>query len=429
MHQQPSIKEDASLNPPPHHNIAYITQILTHKKFTFFFPKELERQFIAKRAAESQAFINTGRYLLITLFLIIVINATFYFQDIVLANNYQIIKDIYIPISLAITFILFSPMIASVRRHFYYFMTPCAILILYNIIVLVLHFENDYGEMVTYHLMMAIILMAFGLRFVLPLFIAILMTAGILGVSYAHFVSLPINYVKFSNYYILYGCVVAALTAISEWHERLAFLQSLLLDHHSEELNLLNKELERIAHEDALTGIANRRSFDDMARKEWDRALRDKQPLSLLLIDVDYFKRFNDFYGHSAGDICLQKIGQALQQSVMRSSDIVARYGGEEFIILLPNTKDAGGIEVATRIIDAVDALNIPHQQSDTHSHVSISVGVSTLVASPNLSIASLIHQADVALYKAKEMGRHQYVVYEELLPKPKSPPEAFASA
>ena len=166
-----------------------------------------------------------------------------------------------------------------------------------------------------------------------------------------------------------------------------------------------------------------------MARKEWDRALRDKQPLSLLLIDVDYFKRFNDFYGHSAGDICLQKIGQALQQSVMRSSDIVARYGGEEFIILLPNTKDAGGIEVATRIIDAVDALNIPHQQSDTHSHVSISVGVSTLVASPNLSIASLIHQADVALYKAKEMGRHQYVVYEELLPKPKSPPEAFASA
>jgi diguanylate cyclase (GGDEF)-like protein len=212
--------------------------------------------------------------------------------------------------------------------------------------------------------------------------------------------------------------VVAALTAISEWHERLAFLQGLLLDHHSEELSKLNKELDRIAHEDALTGIANRRSFDELARKEWDRALRDKQPLTLLLIDVDFFKRFNDYYGHSAGDDCLRKIGQTLKASVLRSSDIVARYGGEEFVILLPSTKAAGGKEVAQRIIETIDALAITHQQSDVLPHVSISVGVTTLIATPNLDVASLVHQADVALYKAKEIGRHQYVIYDELLPK-----------
>lgn len=405
--------------------LTYINHILSKRKLTFLFPKPLESQFVAKRASDSQAFINTGRYLLIILFLIIVANVTLYYQDIVLENNYQIIKNTYIPLSIAIAFILFSPLIKIVKDNFYYFMAPCAIFILCEIIFLSLKYDGDYSDFVVYHLMMAIILMAFGLRFVLPLFSLILTISGIISVYYAYNLGLIINHAKFSNYYILYCCVVLALTAISEWHERLAFLQSLLLDHHSQELNKLNQELERIAHEDALTGIANRRSFDEIARKEWDRALRDKHPLTLLLLDVDFFKRFNDFYGHSAGDECLHSVAQTLKQSVLRSSDIVARYGGEEFVILLASTKASGGIEVAQRIIQAIDDLAIPHQQSAVSSHVTISVGVTTLIATPDLSIASLIHQADVALYKAKELGRHQYVVYENLLAK--APPKSSA--
>lgn len=407
--------------------LGYTLNVLKKRKFIFSFPDALEAQFVAKRAAESQVFINTGRYLLILLFLLIVANVSFYYQDIILKNNYKIIKQTYIPMCLTIAFILFSPFINYVRNYFYYFMTPCAIFILYHICSLTLQYNDDYGDFVVYHLMMAIILMAFGLRFVLSLFVIILCCAGIISIAAAELQDLSINYAKFSNYYILYSCVVIALTAISEWHERLAFLQSLLLDHQSLELSALNKELERIAHEDALTGIANRRSFDEVARKEWDRALRDKQPLTLLLLDVDFFKRFNDYYGHSAGDDCLRLVGQTLQNSVLRSSDIVARYGGEEFVILLPNTIYKGGVEVANRIIYAIDALNIAHSQSDAAKHITISVGVSTLIARPELTIASLIHQADVALYKAKEMGRHQYVVYEDLLPK--FPPKSSASA
>lgn len=407
--------------------LEYTLESLKKRKFILAFPAILEAQFVAKRAAESQAFINTGRYLLILLFLLIVANVTFYYDHIVLTNNYQIIKQTYIPLSIAITFILFSPFLRYVRDYFYYFMAPCAIFIIYHISILTFEYNGDYSDFVVYHLMMAIILMAFGLRFVLPLFVIVLVSAAGLSIGVAELRDLSVNYVKFSNYYILYSCVVIALTAISEWHERLAFLQSLLLDHQSLELSVLNKELERIAHEDALTGIANRRSFDEIARKEWDRALRDKQALTLLLLDVDFFKRFNDYYGHSAGDDCLRLVGQALQKSVLRSSDVVARYGGEEFVILLPNTESKGGIEVATRIIQAVDQLNISHSQSDVAANVTISVGVSTLIARPELTIASLIHQADVALYKAKEMGRHQYVVYEDLLPK--SPPKSSASA
>jgi len=152
------------------HLLDYTLDLSQKRKFTFRFPEILEAQFVAKRAQESQAFINTGRYLLILLFLIIVGNVTIYYDHIVLQNNFQIIKQTYIPLSLAITFILFSPFISYVRNYFYYFMAPCAIFILYHINILALEYSGDYGDFVVYHLMMAIILMAFGLRFVLPIF-------------------------------------------------------------------------------------------------------------------------------------------------------------------------------------------------------------------------------------------------------------------
>ena len=172
---------------------SYINKILSQKKLIFLFPSVLEKQFVAKRAAESQAFINTGRYLLIVLFLVIVANVTFFFKDIVLDNNYQIIKETYIPLSAAIVFILFSPFIKIVRHNFYYFMAPCAVFVLHHIIFLSLRYENDYSDLVIYHLMMAIILMAFGLRFVLPLFVAILVVSGVVSTVYANWIGLHIN--------------------------------------------------------------------------------------------------------------------------------------------------------------------------------------------------------------------------------------------
>jgi diguanylate cyclase (GGDEF)-like protein len=289
-------------------------------------------------------------------------------------------------------------------------MTPVCIYILHVVIKLTMLYSGDYADFVTYHLMMTIVLMAFGIRFVLPLFTIVLVGAGVFSIIYGQYLQLPINYAKFYNYYGLYACVVVALVAISEWHERLAFLQGLLLDHHSAQLTLLNQELAHIAHEDALTGIANRRNFDETAAKEWDRGVRDKQPLTLLLLDVDFFKRFNDFYGHTAGDVCLRNIAQAIQSCILRTSDIVARYGGEEFVILLPNTETIGGIRIAQRMIEAVDALAIAHARSDAAPHVTISIGISTVIATPQLSLKYVLDAADKALYQAKKQGRHQYV-------------------
>lgn len=393
--------------------LSFIDETLKTRQFLFRFPPLLETPFIEKRIRDSLAFIKTGHYFLILLFFVIIMNIVVYFEDIATANNFEIIKNSYIPLSMGIFFILYGSKLAQVQKYFYYFMTPVSIYILCIIIKLALSYQDDYSEFVIYHLMIAIILMAFGLRFVFPLFILILSFVAIFTGVFVIYNNINFDYAKFSNYYILYCCVIITLAAITEWHERLAFLQGLLLDHQTAQLTRMNQQLDRIAHEDVLTGIANRRSFDDIAHKEWDRGLRDKQPLTILLLDVDFFKRFNDYYGHGAGDDCLRRVAQAIRSSTLRTFDVVARYGGEEFVILLPNTQANGGVKVAERVLTAVDNLLIPHIYSTASAHVSVSIGITTVIASHSLTLAQVLKQADIAMYRAKSQGRHQFAVYE----------------
>ncbi|PTQ87549.1 GGDEF domain-containing protein [Agitococcus lubricus] len=398
--------------------LTFIENCLKHRNPVFHFPfAALEERFVAKRIQDSLAFIAAGHYFLLIMFVLIIINVIAYYPDTAAANDFFIVKYVYSPLTVAISCILYGSRLRWVQAHFYHVMAPLCVFILYVITALALAHTGDYSEFVVYHLMVAIILMAFGLRFSTLYFVGILCASGLLAYLYIESHHLPFNYIKFSNYYILYSAVVVILAAITEWHERLAFLQSILLDHQTHELTRLNQQLDLMAHQDALTGIANRRYFDDIAYKEWERALRDQQPLTVLLLDVDFFKRFNDYYGHSAGDDCLKMIAQTLSHSTLRASDMVARYGGEEFILLLPNTKASGGVSVAERIIQAVDALKMVHSQSDIAPHVTVSIGITNIMPSSHLSVTDMIQQADLALYAAKERGRHQYVMYHpELL-------------
>ncbi|WOD39506.1 diguanylate cyclase domain-containing protein [Nodosilinea sp. E11] len=178
------------------------------------------------------------------------------------------------------------------------------------------------------------------------------------------------------------------------------------------ELQQATSQLERLAHTDPLTQIANRRRFGERLASEWSRLSRDRLPLSLLLFDVDYFKSYNDTYGHQQGDDCLYAIAQAAQSAVGRSTDLLARYGGEEFAVILPNTGSQGAITVAQRIHQAVAALNLPHQASAVSDRLTISLGISTLLPTPDLTSSELIQQADQALYRAKHRGRHCTVVF-----------------
>ena len=168
----------------------------------------------------------------------------------------------------------------------------------------------------------------------------------------------------------------------------------------------LNRKLETWSNQDGLTGIANRRLFDQTMAAEWARGKRSGAPLSLLMLDVDHFKGYNDHYGHVKGDECLIRVAQAIGQAPMRSSDLFARYGGEEFALVLPQTPADAAELVAEKCRELVAALNIPHAASPV-GVITISVGVCTMVPGEESSCTTLIERADDKLYRAKRNGRN----------------------
>jgi diguanylate cyclase (GGDEF)-like protein len=168
--------------------------------------------------------------------------------------------------------------------------------------------------------------------------------------------------------------------------------------------------LEYLVRLDSLTGIPNRRLFEEELGKEWARAKRDNEPLSLIMVDIDHFKEYNDHYGHPAGDLCLVEVAQAMHHALSRPGDVVARIGGEEFAFLLPQTDLGGAISVAEQIRERILALNLPHEASPVASHVTLSFGVSSSELSSVSSPAELIRTSDIALYEAKRCGRNQIV-------------------
>lgn len=185
--------------------------------------------------------------------------------------------------------------------------------------------------------------------------------------------------------------------------------------HRTEELGLanqaltdLNHRLRELSNSDGLLGIANRRHFDARLDEEWRRAQRQGQSLSLLLIDVDHFKRYNDSYGHQAGDRCLQAVARAAQSALRRPGDLLARYGGEELVVILPHTELAGATLVAQAIQRALGDLHMPHADSPVADQVTVSIGVATMVPEPQADSAQLLAAADLGLYAAKASGRNR---------------------
>ena len=176
-----------------------------------------------------------------------------------------------------------------------------------------------------------------------------------------------------------------------------------------QQLQIANQELQRLASLDELTHIPNRRCFATHLEQEWRRLLREQQSLSLILCDIDDFKRYNDTYGHVAGDECLRQIAQAIHGASRRPADLTARYGGEEFAVVLPNTSSAGAVKVVEVIRQALKQLNCPHERSSVGEQVTLSFGIASMIPSPNESPITLINRADQALYQAKANGRNAY--------------------
>lgn len=173
-------------------------------------------------------------------------------------------------------------------------------------------------------------------------------------------------------------------------------------------LSEVNRLLEAQATTDGLTGISNRRHFDQSLAQEWERHTRSRLPLSILLLDIDFFKKYNDAFGHLAGDDCLQEIAQTIRSSISRPGDLIARFGGDEFTIILPQTDRAGAIAVATIVARKLKDRQLPHPASELGSAVTVTIGCSTMVPARGIAMREILERADRALYRAKAEGRNR---------------------
>ena len=190
--------------------------------------------------------------------------------------------------------------------------------------------------------------------------------------------------------------------------------KSLKLDQAYAELRAANDQLQHQANTDALTGLANRRYFNKLLAHEYRRSIRGRQPLPVLMSDLDNFKAFNDHYGHLQGDDCLKAIADVFNQVFSRSTDVVARYGGEEIIVVLPDTDIDEAARLAESLRASVEALRLPHAGNGSFEVVTISIGAVSLIPDITESVDSITQKADKALYQAKERGRNKVCFYQE---------------
>lgn len=202
------------------------------------------------------------------------------------------------------------------------------------------------------------------------------------------------------------------LLARIKTHLKLVELQEQLRET-VEQLEVANQELTALSQKDGLTKIANRRYFDHYLQQKWEQLRREEEPLSVILLDIDYFKQYNDYYGHLQGDECLKTLAETLSQAIKRSTDLVARYGGEEFVLVLPDTDKSGAVTIAKKIQSAIAQHKIPHASHLSSDQVTVSLGIATVIPTVEGSWEKLLSHADFALYQAKEQGRDRYSVAE----------------
>ena len=176
----------------------------------------------------------------------------------------------------------------------------------------------------------------------------------------------------------------------------------------NENLSRLNQKLEQISNTDAMTNLANRRHFDETLAKEISRHSRQSIPLALIICDIDYFKQYNDTYGHQQGDKCLRQVANSIRKTSARGEDLVARYGGEEFAVILPNTNEEQASKIAEKIRAHVHDLGLSHKTSEISDHVSVSLGLASVIPDSGTTMSDLIEDADRALYRAKRDGRNR---------------------
>ena len=375
-----------------------------------FFTSQLEQHFLADTLnARNNRFFIMG---VIAIFL----------YNLFLITDREMLPDVYLTAWKIRLWIVTPAMVicmAIVRWRafvrFFDFFADFLILLTSGSIILILDLSN-HPNVVHYHTGVILIVM-FGNIVVRPRF------WHAFGVSWLTFLLYILTVTKITpmtppvminSSVVLFSAIIISLIANYQMERDLRwnYLRNLLTEIETIRLEKSKAELELLSSSDVLTGLANRRHCDVFLDTEWQMGIRYRTQLSMLFLDVDDFKPYNDHYGHQAGDICLQKIATVIKECVRRPQDLCARYGGEEFIVLLPNTSQESTLQVAEKIRKSVELENITHAYSRVGPHVTISIGVVSMIPQAGLNQNILLEMADKALYNAKKSGRNQIQVF-----------------
>jgi len=374
-------------------------------------PRDLQADYKKLRLEEFTRLIRIGSPALLLLFISFSITSFFMNREALVGTDYHIWWTVDIYIGSLISAGIGIAHVPWMRQRF-----PLWLPVMVGAIVAMLVFTGlivEDPDLARHQLYLALIIIVIGtLAMRLPVIsglgACLIGALGFLALPHARSAHFAVNCLI---YYGMQVVVCVFVAAVQEYKDRVSFLQSVLLEYKSSEVQRLNFELDRLARLDALSGLSNRRHFDESLQKEWARACRERNSLALIMLDVDHFKAYNDTYGHPAGDVCLTQIGGVLAKAMKRPADLAARYGGEEFIVLLPGASPTGAEEVAKRIVSGIDALSLEHTASSAAKHVTASIGVAVCTPEPGMLAQTLVDAADAALYEAKRAGRHRTVL------------------
>ncbi|WNX58354.1 GGDEF domain-containing protein [Acinetobacter baumannii] len=272
--------------------------------------------------------------------------------------------------------------------------------------------ENGQDNVLFHAAMMyaiVIIYGAVGMRFYTAIIAG--WVGGLIGILVSTYLNGDIDWTFLNRTYTFSSFLGMTLAYATDRQHRENYLQNCMIELNRIELMQQAQQLSLLSQQDALTGLANRRYLDETLDNEWRRALRHETPLTIMMVDIDFFKPYNDSLGHLKGDQCLKDIATAISSIAARSGDLVARYGGEEFLLLFPMTNAQQAKIQAERLMNAIKKIAIVHPCSSVSPYVTISVGVATTIPRLNDSIPAFVSRADHALYQAKTNGRNQYQI------------------
>ncbi|WP_202742192.1 GGDEF domain-containing protein [Acinetobacter calcoaceticus] len=302
--------------------------------------------------------------------------------------------------------------IKKLNQYFDYYVGIGSALAVAITFILINVIENGQDNVLFHAAMMyaiVIIYGAVGMRFYTAIFAGWM--GGLVGILASNYLNGVIDWTFLNRTYTFSSFLGMTLAYATDRQHRENYLQNCMIELNRIELMQQAQQLSLLSQQDALTGLANRRYLDETLDNEWRRALRHETPLTIMMVDIDYFKSYNDTLGHLKGDECLKEIAIAISSIAARSGDLVARYGGEEFLLLFPMTNAQQALIQVERLMSAINKIAIEHPSSSVSESVTISVGVATTIPRLNDSISAFVARADHALYKAKTSGRNQYKI------------------